>query len=98
MCHGLMDEGDILQNQPMVLFLAPPARELVMLVGVTYPEFPAVSVEVVAMEEDQKGKWWRPGIPFDFWKDEEEIFLLSQSPGKEGLISDVICELHLPLG
>jgi hypothetical protein len=39
-----------------------------------------------------------PGIPPDFGKDEEEILLLPQCPGKEDPGSDLVPESHRPLG
>jgi len=50
-------------------------HDLVVPRGVTHPESPAISVKVVAVEENQKGECIS-GAPFDFGKDEEEILFL----------------------
>jgi hypothetical protein len=95
--HGPMDEGDVLKKQPMIVFLPPRARDLIVLLGIACPEFPAISVKVVAMEEDQKGEFM-PVIPFYFGKDEEEILFLSQSPGVKSLVADPVRESYRPPG
>ena len=81
----------------MVVFLPPLARDLIVLFGIAHPEFPAISVKVVAMEENQKGEFM-PVIPFHLGKDEEEILLLAQSPRVKGTVPDLVRESHRPLG
>ena len=95
--HGPMEEGNILQDEPMVVFLTLSACHFITSLGVAHLEFPAISVEIVSMEEYQEGKP-APAFLLDFGEDEDVVLLLSQSIREEGLGSDIVPEPRPSIG